>query len=88
MIWATTVLEGLAAVEPGMPVSAEGSASFTCEIRDFRSTWVENHLSYPHAATLQWEVPVNGGDKMMEVFWYSGGIRPGTPKFLKKKVKA
>ncbi len=71
----------------GMPVSAEGSASFTCEIRDFRSTWVENNLSYPHAATLQWEVPVNGADKMMEVFWYSGGIRPRTPEFLKKEGK-
>ncbi|MCB9289531.1 MAG: hypothetical protein H6560_19660 [Lewinellaceae bacterium] len=41
----------------------------------------------PHAATLQWEVPVNGGDKMMDVFWYSGGIRPRTPKFLKKEGK-
>jgi hypothetical protein len=69
----------------GMPLTAEGSSSFTCEIRDFRSTWVKNNLSYPHAATLYWKVPVKNQDEMMDVFWYEGGIRPATPGSLIKK---
>ena len=71
----------------GMPVTAEGSASFTCEVRDFRSTWVKNNLSYPHAATLQWEVPVNDTNESLDVFWYEGGIRPKTPKALRETGK-
>jgi hypothetical protein len=69
----------------GMPVLAEGAKSFTCEIRDFKSGWVQNDISYPHAASLYWEVPVNGTDKTMDVFWYEGGIKPPTPKALAKK---
>ena len=68
-----------------MPLIAEGSSSFTCEIRDFRSTWVKNNLTYPHAATVNWEVPVNGKSESVDVFWYEGGIRPVTPKSLTKK---
>jgi hypothetical protein len=69
----------------GMPVSAEGASSFTCEVRDFRSLWVKNDVSYPHAATLYWEVPINGKDTMMDVYWYEGGIKPRTPASLIKK---
>jgi len=69
----------------GMPLVAEASSSFTCEIRDFRSTWVQNNLSYPHAAALRWEVPVKGTNEMIDVFWYEGGIKPNTPKALRKK---
>lgn len=72
----------------GMPELAEASSSFTCEIRDFRSTWVKNNLSYPHAATLYWEVPVNNKNSTMDVFWYEGGIKPATPKSLIKKGKS
>jgi len=68
-----------------MPVVAEGASSFTCEVRDFRSLWVKNELSYPHAATLYMEVPVNGIGSMMDVFWYEGGIKPKTPAALVKK---
>lgn len=46
----------------GMPVTAEGSSSFTCAIEDFRSGAVKNNISYPHAATLRWEVPVKSKD--------------------------
>lgn len=63
----------------GMPVTAEGSSSFTCEIKDYRSTWVKNKLSYPHAATLYWKVPAGAGKEFADVFWYEGGIRPATP---------
>ena len=71
----------------GMPVSAEGAQSFTCEIKDYRSTWVRNSLSYPHAATLQFEVPVNNSTDTMDVYWYEGGIRPKTPKALRSAGK-
>ncbi|MEN6453023.1 MAG: Gfo/Idh/MocA family oxidoreductase [Prolixibacteraceae bacterium] len=71
----------------GMPLVAEGSSSFTCEIRDFRSTWVKNNLTYPHAATLYLKVPVNGEKESVNVFWYEGGIRPATPGSLVKKER-
>jgi Oxidoreductase family, C-terminal alpha/beta domain/Oxidoreductase family, NAD-binding Rossmann fold len=71
----------------GMPAMAEASSSFTCEVRDFRSTWVKNNLSYPHSATLYWEVPIKGGDKKIDVFWYEGGIKPATPRLLTKMGK-
>lgn len=69
----------------GMPLEAEGNKSFTCEIRDFRSMFVDNNLSYPHAASLYMEVPVNGKEKPIDLFWYEGGIKPFTPKSLLKK---
>ena len=69
----------------GMPVTAEGMASFTCEIKDFRSSKVENNVSYPHAATLRWEIPADDNNEAMEVFWYEGGIRPHTPNALTRK---
>lgn len=69
----------------GMPITAEGSSSFTCEVKDFRSLWVKNNLSFPHASTLQWEVPQKDTGEIMDVFWYDGGIRPRTPKFLREK---
>ncbi|NLZ46276.1 MAG: hypothetical protein GX896_06245 [Clostridiales bacterium] len=68
-----------------MPTIAEASSSFTCEIRNYRSTWVKNNLSFPHAATLYWKVPQKGKNKSMDVFWYEGGIKPATPKSLIKK---
>lgn len=68
----------------GMPLVAEGSKSFTCEVRDFRSLWVDNNLSYPHAATLWWDVPVLGSDESIDVYWYEGGIKPITPRALRK----
>jgi hypothetical protein len=71
----------------GMPLLAEASRSFTCEIRDFRSLWVQNNLSYPHSATLCMEVPVNGKEKPIDLFWYEGGIKPFTPKSLLKRGK-
>jgi len=69
----------------GMPVNAEANSSFTCEVRDFRSTPVRNTLSFPHAATLRWEVPIKGQGRNIDVFWYSGGIRPRTPDALIEK---
>ncbi len=70
----------------GMPLKAEGSKCFTCQVKDFRSLWVENKVSYPHSATLKWEdVPVKGSSKTIDVLWYEGGIRPATPKSLSGK---
>ncbi|MBN2138462.1 MAG: Gfo/Idh/MocA family oxidoreductase [Sedimentisphaerales bacterium] len=66
----------------GIPVTAEANSSFTCEVRDFRSTPVKNNLSFPHAATIRWKVPVLGRAETVEVFWYEGGIRPRTPDAL------
>jgi len=71
----------------GMPDNAEASASFTCEIKDFRSTWVNNNIRFPHAASLFMEVPVEGSNNNIGVYWYEGGIRPITPKSLRKAEK-
>ena len=69
----------------GMPVTAEGASSFTCQVKDFRSMWIANKVSYPHAATLFWEIPVKGTEEVMDVYWYEGGIKPRTPASLVKK---
>jgi hypothetical protein len=68
----------------GMPLNAEASKSFVCDVRNFKSGWVENNISYPHAATLNWEVPVNDSGEMITVYWYEGGIKPATPKPMLK----
>lgn len=71
----------------GMPLVAEASASFTCEVRDFKSTWVKNNLSFPHAASLRMEVPVKGTNENIDVFWHEGGIKPIAPKELRAAGK-
>lgn len=68
----------------GRPDNAEGNANKNCQIKEYRSSWVENNVSYPHAGTANWEIPVEGEDRTMDVFWYEGGIRPRTPKSLIK----
>ncbi|MBN2271919.1 MAG: Gfo/Idh/MocA family oxidoreductase [Sedimentisphaerales bacterium] len=69
----------------GVPTTAEADATFTCEIKDFRSSPVGNELSFPYGATIRWKVPVKGTHETMEVFWYEGGIRPRTPDALMEK---
>lgn len=68
----------------GRPDNAEGNKNVYCQIKDYRSGWVENNVSYPHAANAFWEIPVEGEDRMMDVYWYEGGIKPRTPKALVK----
>jgi hypothetical protein len=60
-------------------LNASASSSFTCEIRDFRSSKVENKVSFPHASTIHWEVPVKGENRNIDVFWYEGGMMPQAP---------
>jgi len=69
-------------LELGVPLVAEANASFTCEVRDFRSSPVKNDLSFPHAAAVRWKVPLNGRNRTIDVLWYSGGMRPRTPEPL------
>jgi predicted dehydrogenase len=68
----------------GRPDNAEGNKSVTCQIKDYRSGWIANDVSYPHAANAFWEVPVEGEDRNLDVFWYEGGIKPRTPGALIK----
>ncbi|MDP6046632.1 MAG: Gfo/Idh/MocA family oxidoreductase [Phycisphaerae bacterium] len=67
----------------GAPTSAEGCASFTCEVRGFHCGTVRNDVSFPHASTVRLGFPA-GTDKSppREVFWYDGGMRPPTPNVL------
>jgi hypothetical protein len=48
---------------------------------------VENTLTYPHAGTIQWEVPVKSTGEKMDVYWYEGGIKPFTPKAVRDKSR-
>jgi len=66
----------------GAPRAAEGCASFTCEVRDFRSGVVRNDVSFPHASTIRFSFPARGTMPACEVFWYDGGMRPPTPEAL------
>ncbi|MEX2639482.1 MAG: Gfo/Idh/MocA family oxidoreductase [Balneolales bacterium] len=71
----------------GMPQIAEASANVVCDVREYRSGWVRNTVSFPQAATIQWEVPVKDSNEMIDVFWYEGGLRPITPKALGREEK-
>jgi hypothetical protein len=68
-----------------IPNIVEASANVYCELKEFRSSWITNTVSFPHAATIQWDVPVNDSDESIEVFWYEGGLRPNTPPALREK---
>jgi len=72
-------------MELGAPTSAEGCASFTCEVRGYRSGTVKNEVSFPHASTIRFTFPGRraAGDMLpCDVFWYDGGMRPRTPDEL------
>jgi len=69
----------------GAPRSVEACASFTCEVRDYRSYAVRNDVSFPHASIIRFSFPARGDDNKMppcDVFWYDGGMRPRTPDAL------
>ncbi len=69
----------------GIPNVVEASANVYCELKEFRSSWITNDISFPHAANIQWNVPVKDSEGTVEVFWYEGGLRPNTPKALRDK---
>jgi len=66
----------------GAPTSAEGCASYTCEVIGWRSGPVANNVSYPHASTIRLSFPARGDRPACDVFWYDGGMRPRTPDEL------
>lgn len=66
----------------GACTSAEACASFTGEVRNYRSHAVKNDVSFPHASTIRFEFPARGEMPPCEVFWYDGGMRPRTPDEL------
>jgi len=69
----------------GMPLSAKADTSFNCEIREFRSSPIENEVSYPRASTIHFKVPVRNEARIIDVHWYDGGIKPKTPEALIEK---
>ena len=66
----------------GAPTAAEGCASFTAEVRDFRGGVVRNDVSFPHASTIRFSFPARGKMPPCDVYWYDGGMRPRTPDAL------
>ncbi len=75
------------ALDLGAPTSAEACASFTCEVRDYRSGTVKNDVSFPHASTIRFRFPARGEMPPCDVFWYDGGMRPPTPDELAAEGK-
>ncbi len=64
----------------GAPTSAEGCASYTCEVRGYRSGTVRNEISYPHASTIRFRFPAREKFPACDLFWYDGGMRPPAPE--------
>lgn len=71
----------------GKPDNAEGNKNKVSQVKDFRSSWVENNVSYPFAGMANWEIPVENENRNMDVYWYEGGMRPPTPKALARSNK-
>jgi hypothetical protein len=72
----------------GAPASAEGCASFTCEVKGYRSDSVKNEVSFPHASTIRFRFPAREGLPPCDVFWYDGGMRPPAPQELAEAGEA
>lgn len=71
-----------AALDLGVPASAEAWATHTCAITNNVSRPVKNDFSYPTACTLRFKFAERGGMPAFDLFWYDGGMKPRLPQEL------
>lgn len=71
-----------AALELGVPTSAEAWATHTCTITNNVSRTVKNDFSYPTACALRFKFAACGDMPAFDLFWYDGGMKPRLPDAL------
>jgi len=69
-----------AALDLGVPLSAEAWATHTCAIVDHVSRPAKNDFSYPTACTLRLQFAARRDRPALDLFWYDGGMKPRLPK--------
>ena len=65
-----------AALNLGVPVSAEAFATHTCSVVDFTCRTVKNDFSYPTACELRFRFAAQADRPALDLFWYDGGMKP------------
>jgi len=68
-----------AALELGVPLSAEAWASHTCQIVDNISRPTKNDFSYPAACSIRFRFAARANMPELDLFWYDGGMKPRLP---------
>ena len=69
-----------AALDLGVPLSAEAWATHTCSIADGVSRPAKNDFSYPTACTIRFKLPARPNLPAVDLFWYDGGMKPRLPE--------
>jgi predicted dehydrogenase len=69
-----------AALDLGVPVSAEAWKTHTCTIEDGVSRTVTNDFAYPTACAIRLKFAARGDAPAVELFWYDGGMKPRLPE--------
>ncbi len=68
-----------AALNLGVPESAQAWPSHTCAIVDHVSRPVKNDFSYPAACTIRFRFAAQADRPAVDLFWYDGGMKPRLP---------
>ncbi|MGA2254383.1 MAG: Gfo/Idh/MocA family oxidoreductase [Thermoguttaceae bacterium] len=69
-----------AALELGVPQSAESWATHTCSIVDHISRVEKNDFSYPTACSIRFKFAAQSDRPALDLFWYDGGMKPRLPE--------
>ena len=71
-----------AALDLGVPVSAEAWATHTCTIVDHVSRTANNDFAYPAACTIRLKFAARANRAALDLFWYDGGMKPRLPEVV------
>jgi predicted dehydrogenase len=68
-----------AALNLGVPESAQAWATHACMIENNVSRTIPNDFSYPLACCLRFRFAAHNGMAPLDLFWYDGGMKPRLP---------
>jgi predicted dehydrogenase len=69
-----------AALDLGVPHSAEAWATHTCSIAGNISRVDRNDFSYPTACSIRFQFAARADRPALDLFWYDGGMKPRLPE--------
>ena len=71
-----------AALDLGVPLSAEAWSTHTCTIVDNVSRTVANDFAYPTACSIRLKFAARANQPALDLFWYDGGMKPRLPEVV------
>ena len=72
------------ALELAGPTSIDPMLTHNCTFAEDVSTTIRNDFSFPTASVVRFKYPARGQRPAVDLIWYDGGIRPGTPDELQE----